>query len=299
MAELARPSRSSGVPATVEVRRSTRRRRTVSAYRDGDTIVVLVPARLRKADEQRLVSDLVERITRREASQARSGARRGDAALMGRARELSTQYLDGRPLPSSVRWVRNMATRWGSCTMADRTIRLSHRLQPMPSWVIDYVLVHELAHLLEPGHGPRFWEWVNRYPRTERARGYLEGVAMAGQLPGLSDCESSEDPADGPSDDLWSSSGLERSDAGGVPFVPAPEVAGRSAGLGSVAAAGRSSGAGAASDRASSRSAGRSASHSGGRSASRSAGRAASRSAGRLGSAGDPDVLPVLAEPSG
>jgi len=154
MAELARPSRSSGVPATVEVRRSTRRRRTVSAYRDGDTIVVLVPARLRKADEQRLVSDLVERITRREASQARSGARRGDAALVGRARELSTQYLDGRPQPSSVRWVRNMATRWGSCTMADRTIRLSHRLQPMPSWVIDYVLVHELAHWAIGSSGP-------------------------------------------------------------------------------------------------------------------------------------------------
>jgi len=284
MAELARPSGSSAAPA-VEVRRSTRRRRTVSAYRDGETIVVLVPARLGKAEEQRLVSDLVERITRREASHARSGARRGDAALMQRAAELSARYLDGRPQPSSVRWVRNMATRWGSCTMVDRTIRLSHRLQSMPSWVIDYVLVHELAHLLEPGHGPRFWNWVNRYPRTERARGYLEGVAAAGQLPGLSDCESSEDALDGPPADLWSSSGLGRSDAAGsAAFVPAPESAGRStesAGLSSVAA-------------------GRSAA--GGRRSSRPAGRSSSRSAGRLGSAGDPDassVLPVLAEPFG
>jgi predicted metal-dependent hydrolase len=196
MAELARPSRTAAAHRSVEVRRSARRRRTVSAYREGDKIVVLVPARLSKADEQRLVSELVEKITRREASHARSGPRRGDTALMVRARELSVQYLEGRAQPISVRWVRNMRSRWGSCTMADRTIRLSHRLQSMPSWVIDYVLMHELTHLLEPGHGPRFWAWVDRYPRTERARGYLEGVAMAAQLPGLSDCESSEEAAE-------------------------------------------------------------------------------------------------------
>jgi len=177
----------------VEVRRSARRRRTVSAYRDGDKIVVLVPARLSKADERRLVSELVERITRKEATQAQSGARRSDTALMARAGELNELYLEGRARPASVRWVQNMRTRWGSCTMIDRTIRLSHRLQAMPSWVIDYVLVHELTHLLEPGHGPAFWDWVNRYPRTERARGYLEGVATAAQLPGLSGGCSPED----------------------------------------------------------------------------------------------------------
>lgn len=193
--------------------------------------MVLVPARLSKADEQRLVSELVERITRREANHARAGARRGDTALMARARELSAQYLDGRPQPASVRWVRNMKSRWGSCTMADRTIRLSHRLQSMPSWVIDYVLVHELSHLLEPGHGPRFWAWVNRYPRTERARGYLEGVAMAAQLPGLSDCESSEDESSGdlPSE-LVPSSGMARSS-------PRAASAGRSS-VGSVGSVG-------------------------------------------------------------
>jgi predicted metal-dependent hydrolase len=301
MAQLVRTARSSTVTADVEVRRSARRRRTVSAYRDGDRIVVLVPARLSKADEQRLVSDLVERITRREANQARSGARRGDAALMSRARELSAQYLDGRPQPSSVRWVRNMTGRWGSCTMVDRTIRLSHRLQPMPSWVIDYVLVHELAHLLEPGHGPRFWDWVNRYPRTERARGYLEGVTSASQLPGLSDCESPEESVDDPPGGLWSSFGADRPDGEtSEPSVPAPGEARRSAespGLSSVAAAGRS----AASGRTSAKPAGRSPSRSAGRSSAGSAGRSSARSAG-LGSAGEADassMLPVLAEPSG
>jgi predicted metal-dependent hydrolase len=81
-----------------------------------------------------------------------------------------------------VRWVHNQNSRWGSCTPSDRSIRLSRRLQGMPSWVIDYVLVHELAHLLEPGHTTTFWAWVDRYPKAERAKGFLEGVAAASQL---------------------------------------------------------------------------------------------------------------------
>jgi predicted metal-dependent hydrolase len=148
-----------------------------------------------KADEQRLVAELVGKITSREAAQATKGPRASDRALLRRSVELSELYLDGHAHPSSVRWVTNMDRRWGSCTPVDGSIRLSHRLQPMPSWVIDYVLVHELSHLLESGHGPRFWAWVGRYPRTERARGYLEGVAMAAQLPGLSSCEESDEPS--------------------------------------------------------------------------------------------------------
>lgn len=181
----------------VEVRRSARRRRTVSAYRDGDKIVVLMPARISRSQEQRLVAEMVDKVTRREASHATAGARGSDQALLRRAAELAGHYLDGRASPVSVRWVRNMNSRWGSCTTTDRTIRLSHRLQAMPSWVIDYVLLHELAHLLEAGHGPEFWSWVNRYPRTERARGYLEGVAMAAQLPGVSSADPSEDGVGG------------------------------------------------------------------------------------------------------
>ena len=172
----------------------------MSAYREGDKIVVLMPARTSKADEARLVSEMVGRITAREAKLARRGPRSSDTALSARADELSRAHLESLAQPRSVRWVSNMEHRWGSCTPAEGSIRLSHRLQPMPQWVIDYVLVHELAHLLEGGHGPAFWSWVDRYPRTERARGFLEGVALARQWPAEPQCDGPGEAAGGSSE---------------------------------------------------------------------------------------------------
>src|SRR6476660_1389209 len=161
----------------VEVRRSKRRRRTVSAYREGDRIIVLIPASLTRRQEAEWVETMVARIEKSEARR-----RPTDEDLHARASALSDEYLGGLAEPVSVRWVDNQRSRWGSCTPGDRTIRLSARLQGMPSWVIDYVLVHELAHLLVPGHGPDFWALVEAFPRTERARGYLDGVSAAAHL---------------------------------------------------------------------------------------------------------------------
>lgn len=158
----------------VEVRRSARRRRTVSAYRDGDRIVVLVPASLNRREEAEWVDKMVARIERSERRR-----RPSDDQLMTRARELDDLYLGGLAAPASVRWVDNQRARWGSCTPSERSIRLSSRLQGMPTWVIDYVLVHELAHLFEPGHDEAFWGWVDRYPRAERAKGFLAGFSHA------------------------------------------------------------------------------------------------------------------------
>lgn len=168
-----------GVGATrVEVRRSGRRRRTVSAYREGAKIVVLIPSSFTRADEDEWVATMVQRIEKAEARAAAST----DEDLLARALRLSDEYLGGLATPESVRWVSNQNSRWGSCTPGDRSIRLSERLRVMPSWVIDYVIVHELAHLIEPGHDSSFWAWVDRYPKARKAQGYLLGWSEGAKI---------------------------------------------------------------------------------------------------------------------
>jgi predicted metal-dependent hydrolase len=157
----------------IEVRRSARRRRTVSAYREDGRVVVLIPATFTVAEEREWVSKMVARVLAPPRVSA------DDAELTRRARDLAGRYLDDRAEPATVRWVAPMRSRWASCTPADASIRVDERVRRMPVWVQDYVLVHELAHLVEPGHGPAFWALVQRYPRTERARGYLDGISAA------------------------------------------------------------------------------------------------------------------------
>ncbi len=161
----------------VEVRRSRRRKRTVSAYRRDGRVIVMIPDRFTRAEEAEWVTTMLERLEKSERRR-----RRTDDQLVRRARELCREYLFDKVEPTSVRWVDNMTTRWASCTTTTGEIRLSDRLQPLPAWVVDYVLLHELAHLIEPSHNKRFWHWVDRYPRAERAKGYLEGVAHAAAL---------------------------------------------------------------------------------------------------------------------
>jgi predicted metal-dependent hydrolase len=168
-------------PPHVEVRRSVRRKRTVTAFRERDTIVVLIPQRMSKADERTFVESMVQKVLAREAKAAPP---QKDVDLVTRARELVDRHLapavDVPVHARDVRWVSNQRQRWGSCTPSTGVIRLSDRLRAMPSWVVDYVLVHELAHLVEAAHSPRFWRLVARYPDAERAKGYLEGY-LAGQ----------------------------------------------------------------------------------------------------------------------
>ena len=182
-----------GGPASlgdVEVRRSARRRRTVTAYREKGRTVVLIPAAFSPAEERRWVAQMVAKLQTREERRRRSLG--GDDELMDRARALSAAHLDGLAMPLSVRWVDNQNRRWGSCTPADGSIRLSSRLRAMPEYVVDYVLVHELVHLLEPGHDENFWALVARYPRAERARGFLEGVELAASSGTVADGESAD-----------------------------------------------------------------------------------------------------------
>ncbi|MDQ4130453.1 MAG: M48 family metallopeptidase [Actinomycetota bacterium] len=159
----------------LELRRSQRRRRTASAHTRDGVVVVQLPAGLPAAEERQLVERLLGRVT----GAARVAAVGGDAELTARAHALADRFLGG-VRAQAVRWSSRMQRRHGSCTPENGTIRVSGRLAGYPAYVLDYVLVHELAHLQEPNHSPEFWALVASYPQTERARGFLEGVAYAG-----------------------------------------------------------------------------------------------------------------------
>ena len=160
----------------VEIRRSRKRVRTVTAWREGDRTIVAIPARFTRAQEHEWVRRMLARLAAQERRR-----RPSDDELMSRATDLSAKYLGGRARPTTVRWSTNQGRRWGSCTPSDGTIRISDRVRGMPRWVLDYVLLHELAHLLHAGHGPEFWAELDAYPRTLRARGFLEGYAYAAE----------------------------------------------------------------------------------------------------------------------
>ena len=147
----------------VSVLRSARRRKTVSARLVDGVLEVRVPAWMSKAEEARYVEQMVGRFERKASTDA--------IDVEARARALARRH--DLPQPVSVRWVDNQTSRWGSCTPADGSIRISSRLAPWPRWVLDFVLVHELAHLAEPSHGPAFHALVARYPLAERATGFL------------------------------------------------------------------------------------------------------------------------------
>ena len=158
----------------VEIIRSARRKRTVEAKLVNGTIHVHVPARMSKADVEVYAAELVAKIQRKNTI---SGA-----DLTDRTIALARRY--DLPVPDSIRFVDNQRTQWGSCTPATREIRLSSRLAEFPSWVLDYVIVHELAHLVVYHHNAKFHALVARYPRAERARGFLYGVHYSPASPG-------------------------------------------------------------------------------------------------------------------
>lgn len=165
-----------GISEPIEVVRSTRRRKTITARRRGGVFELLVPARLSARETRKWARDMYAKYANRSESAAAS-----DEELMALALVLREKYLPSAPPPSSVRWVTNQGKRWGSCTSADGSIRLSHLLRDMPSYVIESVLVHELAHLLEPNHSRAFRQLEASYPKLERANGFLEGYSFAEQ----------------------------------------------------------------------------------------------------------------------
>lgn len=156
-----------GLP--VKVIRSARRKKSSAARVVDGVIEVRVPDWLSETQEADVVADLVRRVEKKRAVS-------DGVDVMARARQLAAVYR--LPLPQQVKWVTNQNTLWGSCSYEDGVIRISSRLARAPDWVIDHVLLHELTHLVESGHGPEFHRLMSRYPKSERAEGFLEAMAL-------------------------------------------------------------------------------------------------------------------------
>ncbi len=168
---------SSTVP--VRVIPSARRKKSISARWIGNTIEVRVPADLPAEERDRHVEKLTSRLIKKRS------ANRID--LEQRAKSLARDY--GLPEPQSITWSSRQLQRWGSCTPSTRSIRVSNRVSAFPEWVVDHVILHELAHLVESNHSPAFYELIADYPHGERAEGFLLAVSL-GHGGTLSACDS-------------------------------------------------------------------------------------------------------------
>lgn len=162
------PGRPDDAPFTIDVVRSARRKRTVGAQLIGGVLRITVPNWMTSAETAPFVRDFDAKFRRKLRSER--------VELPARAAALAKRY--GLRTPTEIRWVDDMASRWASCTSSTGVIRMSSRLTPYPSWVLDYVIVHELAHLTEANHSARFWKLVDAYLLAERATGYL--IAKSG-----------------------------------------------------------------------------------------------------------------------
>lgn len=157
----------------IDIIRSRRRRKTIQARKRDGRIEILAPAHMTDEQLQPHIDSLVKRIDRKEKADVLS-----DADLEKRARHFNRKFFKGRLEWASIRWVTTQNRSYGSCTSMRGTIRISDQLASMPTFVLDYVIIHELAHLVEPNHGPKFWELVYQYDLTERARGFLMGAGF-------------------------------------------------------------------------------------------------------------------------
>lgn len=165
---------SEHAPAPVRIITSRKRRRTVAARMTAGVLEVVVPSSMPLAERAHWAEVFRRRFARRAERK-----RPSDARLSERARALNDRLFGGGLRWNSIGFA-EMERQWGSCTYTDGAIRIARRAASLPAWVLDYLLVHELAHLLQSGHGPEFHELENRYPLAERAKGYLLALDSMG-----------------------------------------------------------------------------------------------------------------------
>ncbi|MDD5348136.1 MAG: M48 family metallopeptidase [Candidatus Omnitrophica bacterium] len=158
----------------VKIVRSRRRRRTVSARLVRDTLEVRAPLLIPQHELARIVADFKVKFERKKIKDELDRKE----SLLEKAARINEQYFDDKLTVNSIEYVTDQSSKFGCCNYRTGNIRISHRVGLMPAWVRDYVILHEMAHLLVPAHNKEFWDIVSRYKLTERARGYLIAVGL-------------------------------------------------------------------------------------------------------------------------
>jgi hypothetical protein len=163
----------------VKILRSKKRRRSVSARLVRDILVVRAPENMPEIRLQEVIAELKARIERKYLKEELNKSEN----LASRAEKFNKRYFENKLKVNSIEYVTGQKSRFGCCNFRTGSIRISHRISSMPQWVRDYVIIHELAHLVAPDHSKVFWDIVNRYKLAERARGYLIAVGSFGTPP--------------------------------------------------------------------------------------------------------------------
>jgi predicted metal-dependent hydrolase len=186
---------SSSPPLEVDVFRSARRKKTARWHVKDGRVCLEVPAKMAGRQVERLVEQVREQA-RQHLLRAELAEQHADAELLRRAREVARRYVpQAADRLRSADWSARQGRRWGSCDASVGRLRISDRLRRLPRFVLEYVLVHEVAHLLEPNHGPAFHQLTRAYPWAERAKGFLLAIDM-GAASGETDGRATWDPDD-------------------------------------------------------------------------------------------------------
>ncbi len=158
----------------IKVIRSPDRKKTIQAKMVGETLIIYLPAGLHREEEGNLIEKMKQKI---EKKRQKSLANKDDY-LKRRFNDFNIMYFGGKLKVNSIEFVSNQRWVRGSCTPSKGTIRISHKLLEMPKWVLDYVIMHEMSHLLYPNHSKAFWNKVGEFKYAERARGFLMAKGM-------------------------------------------------------------------------------------------------------------------------
>jgi hypothetical protein len=162
----------------IKIVRSSRRRRSVSARLANNLLLINAPLMLSQERLDRIIDDFKLKFARKKL---KAGLDK-EYSLRDLADELNNKYFSNQLKIGLVEYAINQNSRFGCCNYRTGKIRISHKIGLMPAWVRKYVLIHEMAHLIEPNHSRAFWDIVSRYKLTERARGYLMAVGSGIKL---------------------------------------------------------------------------------------------------------------------